>query len=167
MIDLHCHILPGIDDGPAELETSINMARIAADDGIKTIVATPHIKDVLHNKVKLLELVTQLNIQLESRNIPVHILLGGDVFIMNNPMLIKDYTINDSRYILIEFPHNYLPNKSKDILFTLAIQGLCPIITHPERNIAIMKNPNLLLDLLYGNILVQMNIYRWKIKVVF
>ena len=155
MIDLHCHILPGIDDGPDAIETSINMARIAAEDGIETIVATPHIKDILHSKAQLLELVTQLNIHLELQNIPVNILLGGDVFAFNIDSLIKDYTINNSRYILIEFPHNYLPGNSKEILFSWAMHGLYPIITHPERNLAIMKNPNLLLDLLYGNVFVQ------------
>ena len=102
MIDLHCHILPGIDDGPDDIETSINMAKIAAEDGIETIVATPHIKDTLHSKAQLLELVTQLNIHLELQNIPVNILLGGDVFAFNIASLIKDYTINNSRYILIE-----------------------------------------------------------------
>ena len=122
MIDLHCHILPGIDDGAVDMQTSIEMARIAAEDGIKTIVATPHIKDTLHNKVKLLDLVTQLNFQLKSQNIPVNILLGGDVFALNNLSLIKDYTINNSRYILIEFPHNYMPGNSKEILFSLAMQ---------------------------------------------
>ena len=155
MIDLHCHILPGIDDGAVDMQTSINMARIAAEDGIETIVATPHIKEIQHSTVKLHTLVQQLNNHLEHQNIPVNVLLGGDVFALLNPSCLKDYTINNSRYILLEFPHNYLPSNSREILFSLAIQGLCPIITHPERNLAIMKNPNLLLELLYGNVLVQ------------
>jgi protein-tyrosine phosphatase len=155
MIDLHCHILPGIDDGAVDMQTSIDMARIAAEDGIETIVATPHIKDTLHSTVKLGALVSQLNINLKHQNIPVNVLLGADVFALLNHSRLKDYTINNSRYILIEFPHNYLPSNSKEILFSLAIQGLCPIITHPERNLAIMKKPDLLLDMLYGNVLVQ------------
>jgi len=155
MIDLHCHILPGIDDGPIEMQTSIDMARIAAEDGITTIVATPHIKDILHPTVKLRALISQLNIHLEKKNIPVKVLLGGDVFALLSPSRLKDYTINNSRYILIEFPHNYLPSNSKEILFSLAMHGLCPIITHPERNQAIMKRPDLLFDMLYGNVLVQ------------
>ena len=155
MIDLHCHILPGIDDGATDMQTSIDMARIAAEDGIETIVATPHIKEVLHSTVKLRTLVAQLNVHLESQNIPVEVLLGGDVFALLNPLRLKDYTINNSHYILIEFPHNYLPSNSREMLFSLAIQGLCPIITHPERNLAIMKKPDLLLDMLYGNVLVQ------------
>ena len=155
MIDLHCHILPGIDDGAVDMQTSIDMAMIAAEDGIETIVATPHIKDILHSTVKLRALVTQLNIHLKSQNIPVKVLLGGDVFALINPSCFKDYTINNSRYILIEFPHNYLPSNSKAILFSLAIQGLCPIITHPERNLAIMKKVDLLLDMLHSNVLVQ------------
>ena len=155
MIDLHCHILPGIDDGPVDMQTSIDMAMIAAEDGIETIVATPHIKDILHSTFKLRALVSQLNIYLELQNIPVKVLLGGDVFALLNPSHFKDYTINNSRYILLEFPHNYLPSNNKDILFSLALNGICPIITHPERNLAIIKKPDLLLDMLYGNVLVQ------------
>ena len=155
MIDLHCHILPGIDDGPVDMQTSIDMARIAAEDGIETIVATPHIKDTLHSTVKLGALVSQLNINLKHQNIPVNVLLGADVFALLNPSRLKDYTINNSRYILIEFPHNYLPSNSKEILFALAMQGFCPIITHPERNLAIMKKVDLLLDMLHSNVLVQ------------
>jgi protein-tyrosine phosphatase len=155
MIDLHCHILPGIDDGPVDMQTSIDMARIAAEDGIEIIVATPHIKEKLHPTVKLLELVNLLNNHLESKNIPVKILLGGDVFALLLPTNMKKYTINNSRYILIEFPHNYLPSNCKEILFSLAMLGLCPIITHPERNLAIMKKPKLLLDVLHANTLVQ------------
>ncbi len=155
MIDLHCHILPGIDDGAVDMQTSINMARIAAEDGIETIVATPHIKDILHSTVKLKALVAQLNIHLKYENIPVKVLLGGDVFSLLPPSSMKDYAINNSRYILIEFPHNYLPSNSREILFSVAIQGICPIITHPERNLAIMKKPDLLIDMLYGNVLVQ------------
>ena len=155
MIDLHCHILPGIDDGPVEMQTSIEMARIAAEDGIQTIVAAPHIKDILHSTVMLDALVSQLNFQLASRNIPVKVLLGADVFALLSPSRLKNYTINKSRYILVEFPHTYLPNKSKEILFSLAVNGFCPIITHPERNAAIINRPDLLLDMLYGNVLVQ------------
>lgn len=155
MIDLHCHILPGIDDGPVDIQTSIEMAGIAAEDGIEIIVATPHIKDTLHSKDKLHELVKQLNIHLERQNIPLKVLLGGDVFALQHPTLLKDYTINNSRYILIEFPYNYLPGNSKEILFSLAMQGLHPIVTHPERNLAFIEKPELLLDMLYGDVLVQ------------
>ena len=87
MIDLHCHILPGIDDGPVHMQTSIDMARIAAEDGIETIVATPHIKEVLHSTVKLHALVVQLNIHLESQNIPVKVLMGGDVLHYSTPRI--------------------------------------------------------------------------------
>lgn len=155
MIDLHCHILPGVDDGPVEMQTAVEMARIAAEDGIKTIVATPHIKDTFYSPAKLLALVSQLNNYLVHNKIPVKVLLGGDAFALLDPWRLKKYTINNSRYILIEFPHNYLPSKSREILFSLALQGLCPIITHPERNSAIMNKPDLLFDMLNGNALVQ------------
>lgn len=155
MIDLHCHILPGIDDGPVDIQTSIEMARIAAGDGIETIVATPHIKDSLHPVDELYKRVSDLNFHLEKQNIPVKVLPGGDVSAMLNSSYMKDYVINNSRYILLEFPHSYLPRNNKEILFSLAVQGLCPIITHPERNLAILKKPDLLFDMLHSNVLVQ------------
>jgi protein-tyrosine phosphatase len=103
----------------------------------------------------LRELVNQLNTHLEDHNIPVKVLLGGDVSALLSPSHLQDYTINNSSYILIEFPHNYLPSNSKEILFSLAMQGFYPIITHPERNASIMRKPDLLFDMLHGNVLVQ------------
>jgi len=155
MIDLHCHILPNLDDGPTDMQTSIDMAKIAAEDGIKTIVATPHINDKLHSNLNIRALVSELNINMEYQNIPVKVLQGGDVFALAPPSQLKDYTVNNSRYILLEFPRNYLPTNFKEILFSWALEGLCPIITHPERNLTIMKKPDLLLDMLHGNVFVQ------------
>ena len=155
MIDLHCHILPGVDDGPADLSTALEMAKMAAADGIRTIVATPHIKDTGPDVATLHKLTTDFNHVLHCMNIPVEVLPGGDVSVLLHPTFMRNYTINNSRYILVEFPHHYLPNNSKEILFALAIQGLCPIITHPERNSSIIENPDKLLDMLHGNVLVQ------------
>ena len=72
-----------------------------------------------------------------------------------NSSQMKKYVINNSQYILVEFPHNYLPSNSRETLFSMAMQGICPIITHPERNFAIMKKPDLLFDMLHTNVLVQ------------
>jgi protein-tyrosine phosphatase len=106
------------------------MARIVAEDGIEIIVATPHIKDILHSKAKLQAHVSNLNTNLEYKNIPVAVLLGGDVFAMINLSCMGGYTINNSRYMLLAFPHNYLPSNSREILFSIALQGISPIITH-------------------------------------
>jgi protein-tyrosine phosphatase len=87
--------------------------------------------------------------------IPVEVLLGGDVSALLHPATVREHTINNSRYVLVEFPHRSLPTNSMEILFALSLQGLCPIITHPERNAAVVENPDKLLDMLHGNVLVQ------------
>ncbi len=130
MIDIHCHILPGIDDGPSGIGESIQMARIAAEDGITTIVATPHVKDTVHPVSAIKKGVADLNRHLQALDIPVKVLPGADVNAFLNPSLIKDYTIGETNYILIEFPHTHIPQNAKDILFNISLQGLLPIITH-------------------------------------
>jgi len=75
-----------------------------------------------------------------------------------NSSQMKKYVINNSQYILVEFPHNYLPSNSRETLFFMAMQGICPIITQPEMNLAIMKKPDLLFDMLHTNVLVQITV---------
>ncbi len=155
MIDLHCHILPGIDDGPSDISESIEMARLAAGDGITTIVATPHVKDSIYPSSVIRESAAALNRHLCALGIPVKILSGADVNALLSPSLMKDYTIGESNYILVEFPHTHLPKNAKDILFNMSLKGLFPIITHPERNPSVIKKPDLFFELLHTSAHVQ------------
>ncbi len=155
MIDVHCHILPGIDDGPTEIGESLKMAETAYRDGITTIVATPHVKDRIYPAEIIRDKVAELNSLLATRHIPVKILQGADVNALLAPSLLKDYTINGTNYILFEFPHGYLPKNAGEILFKAVLAGLQPIITHPERNASILRNPDLLIELTGVNPLIQ------------
>lgn len=155
MIDLHCHILPGIDDGPEEIGESLEMARIAAADGVTTIVATPHVNETAGRAALIRQKVEELNALLSAKGVPVTILRGGDVNAGIDPALLRDFTVNGSDYILLEFPYTYLPLTTREILFSMSLSGYLPIITHPERNPTVIKNPGALLELLDGNILVQ------------
>lgn len=155
MIDIHCHILPGIDDGPSDIQESIEMARIAATDGIEKIVATPHIKNTLHPVSVIRDNIALLNKRLDELNISVEILQGADVNAMLDVSLLKGYTINNTQYILVEFPHSHLPNSMKDVLFKMMIKGYRPIITHPERNFSVLKDPGILFELVNGGVLAQ------------
>ncbi len=155
MIDLHCHILAAIDDGPAGMEQSIAMARIAAADGISRIAATPHIKNTLHPPDIIRKGVARLNAALAERRISVEIVPGAEVYAVLDPLLLDGYRLNNSRYILIEFPHTHLPRTAGSLLFQLAARGFKPIIGHPERNPSIIRNPDLLLNLLDSNVLAQ------------
>jgi protein-tyrosine phosphatase len=155
VIDIHCHILPGIDDGPKRIEESIEMAKIAALDGITTIVATPHIKEPPCPPEVIETKVAALNHHLTEKGIPLNILQGADVSSTVDVSSLHGYTINKTRYILIEFPHLYLPGNAKEIIFRLMMHGYRPIITHPERNLSILGNPKLLFELLDTGLLVQ------------
>jgi len=155
MIDIHCHILPDIDDGPRTFEESVAMARMAAADGITGIVATPHLNEKLYNPNEISRRVSWLNHLLRIEKIPVSIMRGADVSVLFKPGQIEGFTINDTKYILVEFPHTHLPKNSNEILFQFVVNGYKPIITHPERNPSISANPNLLIQLLVNNMYVQ------------
>jgi protein-tyrosine phosphatase len=155
VIDIHCHILPNIDDGPSDINESIEMARIAANDGITRIVATPHIKNTIHSVSTIKKNVEILNNSLSKLGIPVEILQGADVSAQLDPSLFEGYTINNTAYILVEFPHTHLPNDMKEIIFRMMIKGYYPIITHPERNLSVIKNPDRVFDLINAGVLIQ------------
>jgi len=155
MIDIHCHILPDIDDGPNNFDESMAMARMAAADGIAGIVATPHLNEKMYDPVEISRRVSWLNHLLRQEKIPLSIMRGADVSVVFRPTELQGFTINDTEYILVEFPCTHLPKNSKDILFDFTVNGYKPIITHPERNPSISGNPKLLLDLLGEDIYVQ------------
>jgi len=155
MIDIHCHILPEIDDGPNTFDESLAMARLAAADGIYVIVATPHLNEKLYNPIEISRRVSWLNHLLRNEKIQVTILPGGDVSVLFKPDEVQGFSINDTKYILVDFPHTHLPQNAAEILSQYVVSGYKPIITHPERNPSIIANPKLLLDLLGNNIYVQ------------
>lgn len=142
MIDIHCHILPGIDDGSPAMGESIAMAEVAAADGITRIVATPHIREEMLPLEFIARKVEELNQELRQREIPVEILAGGDVDILLDPGAVRGYGVNGTAYMLVEFPHEYLPSMSGQLLFGYAVRGITPIITHPERNGSVIANPD-------------------------
>ena len=153
MYDLHSHILPGVDDGPAQIEDSIEIARIAAANGTRTILATPHRKDVteLSSVGHIRELTAELRHRIASENIPLALALGMenhiDDALPEDAAAGKALTMNGSRYILVEMPffgsieeHDYV----EDALQGLQAQELVPVFAHPERIEAFQLKPALL-----------------------
>ena len=153
MYDLHAHILPGIDDGPAAIEDSLDIARIAAENGTRAILATPHRKDVteLSSVPRIRELTAELRRRIHARAIPLTLSLGMENHI--DPALPDDaaagiaLTMNRSRYILVEMPffggieeHPYVDAA----LNGLQAQGLTPVFAHPERIESFQRQPELL-----------------------
>lgn len=163
MIDLHCHILPGIDDGAKDIEDSIDMARAAVAEGITHILATPHYKNGHWNNEKkdILVLVDELQEELDARDIPLTIFPGQEVRI--NGELFEDlaedkiqFIDEGSQYVLIEFPTPSIPAYTESLFFELQKEGITPIIVHPERNRAVLKNPNVLLPFVEKGALAQL-----------
>jgi protein-tyrosine phosphatase len=162
MIDLHCHILPGVDDGAKSETMSIEMAKKAVDEGITHIVATPHHNNgsYLNGKKSILQAVDELNALLEHNQLPLTILPGQEPRIYGD--ILQDYqsgnilTINDNeKYMLIEFPSNHVPKYAKQLLFDIQLQDIIPIIVHPERNQEIVEKPDLLYRFVQNGALTQ------------
>jgi protein-tyrosine phosphatase len=150
MIDLHAHILPGLDDGAKDLDESLAMCLVAAQDGITEIVATPHTGNGSYDNSpdRILAAAEDLNGRLAERDIPVRILPGADIYVHERlGDLVKDrkvLTVNDNmRYVMVEFPRHVVPPNYLEWMFHLTLAGLTPILTHPERNTAVKGNTDI------------------------
>jgi protein-tyrosine phosphatase len=139
LIDLHCHLLPGVDDGSKNLAMSLDMARMACADGITTVVCTPHILPPVYENEgpEIKAAVTLLQEALSLADIPLHLLSGADVHMV--PDLLSGLndgrilTLAGSRYLLLEPPHHVMPPQFDDCIFRLQSAGYVAILTHPER----------------------------------
>ena len=168
MIDLHCHILPGIDDGPQTWEESLKMADLAVGDGIRTLVATPHLfphrtvdPGECNDRQTIIQKIEEFRARLAAAQIPLEILPGCDFPLSQEGLDLLDedqvITINDGRrYLLLEFPDTSLPPATEDICYALQSRGLTPIITHPERHMVIQERPEKLGRLLDLGCLAQL-----------
>src|SRR5258708_3022667 len=139
MIDLHCHILPGIDDGPADLSVSLEMARAMVADGVSVVACTPHILPGLYHNSgpQIPRLVAQFQQVLQENPISLRLVPGAPNHI--GPSLGAGLrsgaplTLAESRYVLVEPPHHIPPVRLEDFFFELMTAGYVPVLTHPER----------------------------------
>ena len=151
-VDLHSHVLPGVDDGANTWDEALGMLRKAASSQTAIMVATPHSGDRGRwNKVESLRRLCQdLNQALESDAIPLKLVLGMenalDLDTVDQVEQGTGLTINGSSYILVELPFHQLPLYWEEVLFRLQLNGLQPIIAHPERQSQIQSNPSLLVE---------------------
>jgi protein-tyrosine phosphatase len=161
LIDLHSHLLPGIDDGAKDLATSLAMARVASSDGISTIACTPHILAGVYNNngPAIRRAVTQLAESIAKAGIPITLVTGADVHIAPDlDVRLRDgraLTLNNSRYLLLEPPHHVLPPRLEDLIFGLQAAGYVPIVTHPERLSWIEGHYDLIGRLVSSSVLMQ------------
>ncbi len=158
MIDLHCHPLWGVDDGAETFEVARDMCKMAADDGITHLVATPHCNYAYKfrpevNRQRLQELQEAVG---ESPTL----LLGCDFNLSydNIRQVVQDhvdYTINGTSYLLVEFAHEFNPGQFEQVLYEIQLAGLTPILTHPERNAVFQRKADLLYHWVSRGCLVQ------------
>ena len=161
MYDLHNHILPGIDDGAPTRDEALAMAKIADCDGTLLTLATPHRKDVTeaHAFGTIRTLVAELNQELEQCKLKVRLVLGMenhiDLDLPEATQAGRALTMNNSRYILVELPFFQFPNYIHEVLFQLRLQGLTPVIAHPERQSQIQDDSDILSKLIENGALAQ------------
>lgn len=157
MIDIHAHILWGVDDGPETLEESVELVKLAVQEGIGTLVATSH---ALHpsyhaDREEVEEKVNILRERLVEEGIEIEIRLGHEIRIMEDMverLKMRDVlAIHSSNFVLVEFPSGTVPLFTKEIIKQLVKTGYRPLIAHPERNKVFANNPQKLRELIeYG-----------------
>jgi len=158
MVDIHCHILPELDDGAKSLEEAVQMAEMAVEDGITHVVGTPHANsEYRFDFDKVRERRNELQARLGDRlklatGCDFHLSVENMEEIRASP---KKYAINQKRYLLVEFADFAIPPTAEEALRGLQLLGLSPIITHPERNPLIRSQPQRLLGWLRQGCYVQ------------
>ncbi|WP_405461128.1 tyrosine-protein phosphatase [Paenibacillus sp. HJGM_3] len=161
MIDIHTHILPGVDDGAETLEDSLRLARAAVEDGIHTVIATPHHANgkYTNSAADILPRVRALNEELIRADIPLTVLPGQEIRLTNQ--FFEEWEsgtlqgLHESSYILIEFPSGHIPLDTPAFIYELSLLNLQAIIAHPERNAEIASKPDLLQELIEKGALAQ------------
>lgn len=160
-VDIHCHLLPAIDDGSPDWETTLAMAQMAVAEGTKTIIVTPHqLGNFAHNRGDDIRARTvQLQEVLDQHDVALQVMPGGDVRIeagmleglANGEVM----SLGDLRkHVLLELPHElYFPLEG--VLTSLLRLGMTGILSHPERNRGLLREPELLLNLVEGGCLMQ------------
>lgn len=161
MIDLHAHVLPGIDDGPATLADSLALLRVMEEQGIRTVVAAAHALDGKHNATKpaVLDATVLVNAELKRAGHSIRVLPGMELYLGFDLMRAlrsgEAIGLNSTRYIVVELPHREFPVYTERALFEAMIAGYRPILNHPERNSEIRRRPQLMYRLAEKGVLAM------------
>lgn len=159
MIDIHSHIVFGVDDGPSSIKESIRMVLEAEKLGVKEIIATPHFNNLLLDTDKTVENFLILSSRIADCDVKLHI--GYEVFI-NSSMIekvkeLRTRTLSNSSYILFELPFDNIPVYCSKLLYEFHIEKLIPILAHPERNRVFMRNFDSFINFIENGCLVQID----------
>jgi protein-tyrosine phosphatase len=161
VIDLHSHVLPGLDDGVRTLDEACDLAVSAAADGVTTIAATPHVRADYPTTVEVMEAaVADLRAELALRAIDVQIVHGGEIdlgllWAVPWPELLRFTFAQTGRYLLLEVPYRGLPLALETAVTRLVQRGVTPLLAHPERNPEVQDRPDRVAPLVQAGALVQ------------
>lgn len=162
MIDLHCHLLPGVDDGSKSMDISLKLANDAVRDGIDYALLTPHHMNgvYLNHKKAVIQQTQEFQVELDRHKISLKVFPGQEVRINGDLLTALDqddilFADEGGRYLMLEFPDDDVPSYTSNMIYELMQRGIIPIIVHPERNTQIMKQPDILYELLSRGCLSQ------------
>lgn len=159
MIDIHSHLVFGVDDGPSTLKESVRMVLEAEKLGIKEIIATPHYNARLFALEKTAENFQLILSRVADFDIKLH--LGYEVYldsyIMEDIKLLRDKTLNASDYLLFELPFGYVPENYSKLLYDLHLERIIPVLAHPERNRVFLRNFDSFIKFIESGCLVQID----------
>ncbi len=163
-IDIHSHIIPGVDDGSRDMETSIALLQMAVESGTTDIIATPHVIDVSTTLTwdAIRRHVEELQKEADARGIPIRIYPGAETELNWDllELIRKDHSafcLAGSRYCLMEMPSLMLPPNLEDMIYELQLMDIVPVLAHPERQMQLMEQPEKLLELLKRGCVAQCN----------
>ncbi len=157
MIDIHCHILPGLDDGADDEDEALRMANIAVSDGINYAIATPHVLTPSLSPEDIRTKVESLNSLFNHHGLDFEVFPGAEVGFYSELSNIDHYHLNGGPYLLLEFPHGQFPPTAAERISMLLRDGRKLILAHPERNKSVIMEPKRLLDLVGPNVRVQIS----------
>ena len=158
MIDLHCHILPGLDDGPVNFDFSVAMARKAEEAGINIVVATPHVRsDYRTEPASIAAAVVELNDALANEELELLVLAGAEVSLQKAAELddgiLSTLCLGSGDYLLVESPYRSIDIDLEGIVWDLQARGFKPVLAHPERCPIFQRDPDRLARLVNGGLL--------------
>lgn len=163
MIDFHSHVLPNVDDGSKSVEETFKLLEEAKEAGFDGVISTSHYMEEYYevNVAERKVWINALSENLYQKNIDLKLYLGNEIYISKNIIDFletgKATSINNSNYVLFEFPMNSKPMDMYDIIYDMLEYKLVPVLAHPERYSFVQKEPNLVYDLIQKGVLMQSN----------
>lgn len=163
MTDLHCHILPGIDDGAQNVQESLELIRRQMAQGVNQIALTPHfnaeritVDEFVHKRAAAYEVLQQA---VKAEGLDVAFKLGAEVFFSSNlvELDLDPLVLEGTDYLLVEFSPTFYPTWAKDVFYQLGLQGITPLLAHVERYPYMLSDPTRLFDLVNAGAVTQVN----------